>query len=130
MDLMDSPDRQGLIHAFTAERAVRRIPEADATPRRIDSAGVIGGGTMGVGIATALITAGIPVTLIEMSAEQADKARAGVMNNLDGAVKRGKMDAAKRDDLARRLTVATDLASLSEVDLVIEAVFEDLEVKT
>jgi len=54
---MDSPQRAGLIHAFFAERAVARIPEAGAAPRDITSVGVIGGGTMGAGIASACLIA-------------------------------------------------------------------------
>ena len=130
MELMQGADRQGLIHAFSAERAIRHIPESAAMPRMVAGAGVVGGGTMGVGIATALITAGIPVTLIEMAADRAEKAKLAVLEKLAGAVKRGKMDSDTRDALARTLTVATDMGQLAEVDLVVEAVFEDIVVKT
>src|SRR5690606_33554812 len=129
MELMASPDRQGLIHAFNAERAVKHIPEAGAPPREIASAGVIGGGTMGVGIATALVTAGIPVTLIEMAQDRADSARSAIARNLDGAVERGKLSAEARDGAAAALTATTELESLAQADLVIEAVFEDIGVK-
>ncbi|RJE83250.1 3-hydroxyacyl-CoA dehydrogenase NAD-binding domain-containing protein [Paracoccus onubensis] len=129
MELMASPDRQGLIHAFNAERAVKHIPEAGAVPREIASAGVIGGGTMGVGIATALLTAGIPVTLVEMAQDRADAAKTAITRNLDGAVKRGKLSAEARDKAAAALTATTELESLAQVDLVIEAVFEDIGVK-
>lgn len=129
MELMDSPDRQGLIHAFNAERAVKRIPEAQAEPRKVETAGVIGGGTMGVGIATALLQAGIPVTLIEMAPERAEAAKAAVTKNLDGAVKRSKMTAEGRDKALAALNATTELESLAPVDLVIEAVFEEMSVK-
>lgn len=130
MELMDSPERQGLIHAFRAERAVRRIPEAGAAPRPVAGTGVIGGGTMGVGIATALLMAGLPVILVETNAEAAERARLKVLGNLDGAVKRGRLDAAGRERLAAALEATTELERLSSVDLVIEAVFEDMAVKT
>ncbi|WP_414476345.1 3-hydroxyacyl-CoA dehydrogenase NAD-binding domain-containing protein [Microvirga sp. M2] len=130
MELMDSPDRQGLIHSFNAERAVKRIPEAGAPPRPVASAGVIGGGAMGVGIATALLQAGIPVTLVETNVEVVDQARAKVIGNLDGAVKRGRLTAADRDWLAGTFGTTTRLEELAPVDLVIEAVFEDIAVKT
>ncbi|MFS4437473.1 3-hydroxyacyl-CoA dehydrogenase NAD-binding domain-containing protein [Paracoccaceae bacterium GXU_MW_L88] len=130
LELMESPDRQGLIHAFQAERAVKRIPESDAEPRPINSAGVIGGGTMGVGIATALLQSGIPVTLVEMSDEAAERAAGRITKNLDGAVKRGKMSAEKRDATLATLNTVTGLDHLSDVDVVIEAVFEDMKVKT
>ncbi|WP_090524789.1 FAD-dependent oxidoreductase [Paracoccus isoporae] len=130
LELMESPDRQGLIHAFQAERAVKRIPESDAEPRPIETAGVIGGGTMGVGIATALLQAGIPVTLIEMSAEGAETARGRIAGNLDGAVKRGKLSEEARAARLEMLTAEVGLDHLAQVDLVIEAVFEDMKVKT
>lgn len=129
-ELMVGPDRQGLIHAFTAERAARDFPEATATPREVRTAGVIGGGTMGVGIATALLQAGIPVTLIETSQERAEAAKAAVARNLDGAVERGKMTGEVRGRLLSALTASTELERLGPVDLVIEAVFEDMAVKT
>lgn len=130
LDLMASPDRQGMIHAFRAERATRQFPEASATPRDIASAGVIGGGTMGAGITTALLQAGLPVTLVETAADRAEAARATIARNLDGAVKRGKLTAGARDDLMARLTATTELDDLATADLVIEAVFEDMTVKT
>ncbi|MGH1460128.1 MAG: 3-hydroxyacyl-CoA dehydrogenase NAD-binding domain-containing protein [Paracoccaceae bacterium] len=130
VELMESPDRQGLIHAFGAERAVRQIPEATEAPRVIGTAGVIGGGTMGVGIATALLNAGIPLTLIETTPERAETARAAVARNLNGAVRRGKMTAETRDRNLGALSTSTDLNDLSNADAVIEAVFEDMSVKT
>jgi 3-hydroxyacyl-CoA dehydrogenase len=129
LELMESPDRQGLVHAFGAERAVRKIPET-GTPRNIASAGVIGGGTMGVGIATALLTAGLSVTLVETTLERAESACLVVANNLDGAVKRGKLTQALRDENLQKLTPAVDYDALADCDLVIEAVFEDMAVKT
>lgn len=130
LELMNSPDRQGLIHAFTAERAVKQFPEAGATPRNVETVGVIGGGTMGAGIATSLLQSGFTVTLIETAAERAEAAKATISKNLDGAVKRGKMKAEARDKAAAALTASTELQDLASVDLVIEAVFEDMDVKT
>ena len=130
LECMDSPQRAGLIHAFFAEREVRKIPESKAEPRDVQSVGVIGGGTMGAGIAIALMTAGIPVVLVERDQESLDRGRANVARILDGGVKRGKMTAEARDALlASRFTGALDYAALAEVDLAIEAVFEDLAVK-
>lgn len=128
MELMDSPDRQGLIHAFTAERAAKQFPEAGATPRKIEAVGVIGGGTMGSGIATSLLQAGFAVTLVETAADRAEAAKATINKNLDGAVKRGKMKPEARDKVS--LITSTELDDLSSVDLVIEAVFEEMSVKT
>lgn len=129
-ECMASPQRAGLIHAFFSERAVTKIPEATATAREINSVGVIGGGTMGSGIATAILLAGLPVTLTERDQDGLDRGVATITRNLDGAVKRGKLSEAGRDDiLAAKLGTSTDLGALSDADLVIEAVFEDMGVK-
>ena len=131
MELMDSDQRQGLIHAFFSERAVSKLPELDGVaPRDVASMGVIGGGTMGAGIATAALLAGLPVVLIEMTDEAAAAARGRIEGNLKGALKRGKISQEQYDQLTGdALTVATDYAALSAVDLVVEAVFEDMGVK-
>ncbi|QBX33547.1 3-hydroxyacyl-CoA dehydrogenase [Paracoccus liaowanqingii] len=129
--LMDSPQRAALIHAFFAERAVAHLPQIRGVdPRALDRIGVIGGGTMGAGIAAACLLAGLDVTLIERDAAAADTARATVAKLLDGAVTRGKLAAPARDAiLADTFRTATDYAALSDADLIIEAVFETMEVK-
>jgi 3-hydroxyacyl-CoA dehydrogenase len=125
-----STQRAGLIHAFFAERAVAKIPEAGVAPRAVTSVGIVGGGTMGSGIATACLLAGLPVVLAEQDRPALDRARAAITGNLAGAVKRGKLSDTDRDDiLARRLTMVTDLSGFDQVDLAIEAVFEDMEAK-
>jgi 3-hydroxyacyl-CoA dehydrogenase len=129
-ECIESPQRAGLIHAFFAERAVAKIPEAGETPRPLASVGVIGGGTMGSGIATAALLAGMPVTLIERDAAALDRGRETIGKNLEGAVKRGKLDAGKRDRLlSESLTTALDYDALGSADLIVEAAFEDLSVK-
>lgn len=127
---MESPQRAGLIHAFFSERAVAKIPEAQSVARDINKIAVIGGGTMGSGIATAALLAGFSVLLTERDQAGLDRGVATITGNLDGAVKRGKITAEARDSiLAKGLSTSTDLTSLSDVDLVIEAVFEDMSVK-
>ncbi|MDJ0629624.1 MAG: 3-hydroxyacyl-CoA dehydrogenase NAD-binding domain-containing protein [Rhodobacter sp.] len=129
-ECLASPQRAGLIHAFFAERAVAKIPEADATPRDIGSLGVVGGGTMGSGIATAGLLAGLPVTLAEQDDDALDRAFGTISRNLDGAVKRGKLGSEARDALlAEDLILTTDLADFARTDLIVEAVFEDMGVK-
>jgi 3-hydroxyacyl-CoA dehydrogenase len=130
MDCMASPQRQGLIHAFFAERAVADVPEAKATPRDVGTVGVIGGGTMGAGIATALLQSGLSVIMIERDAQALAKGRDTVASALDGGVKRGKMTAEARNAiLADKFSGATDHAALAQADLIIEAVFESMDVK-
>ncbi|MDA5558054.1 3-hydroxyacyl-CoA dehydrogenase NAD-binding domain-containing protein [Shimia sp. MMG029] len=129
MTCVTSPQSKGLIHAFFGERAVANIPEKKAQARDVAAIGVIGGGTMGSGISTSALMAGLPVTLVEVTQEALDKGVATITANLDGAVKRGKMSAEKRDAALAMLTASTTLESLGDVDLVIEAVFENMEVK-
>jgi len=129
-ECIDSPQRAGLIHAFFAERAVAKIPEQGATPRDIQSVGVIGGGTMGSGIATALLLAGHTVRLAEWDGDALGRGVATIEKNLAGAVKRGKLtEEGRAAILAGRLSGGTDLVRFDTVDLVIEAVFEDMGVK-
>jgi 3-hydroxyacyl-CoA dehydrogenase len=131
MDLMGTDQRQGLIHAFFAERAVGKLPELKGVdPRPLAALGVIGGGTMGAGIATAALLSGLTVTLLEMTDAAAEAARGRIAGNLQGALKRGKISADKFTHLTEKaLVVATDYTALKDADLVIEAVFEDMEVK-
>ncbi len=129
--LMETDQRKGLIHAFFAERQVRKLPElADVVPREVSQIGVIGGGTMGAGIATAALLAGLGVTLIETTSEAADAAHQRIAKNLSGALRRGKITQSAHDELLRtRLKTTTDYAQLSTADVIIEAVFEDMTVK-
>ncbi|MFW2589427.1 3-hydroxyacyl-CoA dehydrogenase NAD-binding domain-containing protein [Sagittula sp. SSi028] len=128
LELMETPQRAGLIHAFFNDRKVSKLPELKGVaPRDVAHVGVIGGGTMGAGIATACLLSSLSVTLIERDDASADKARTTITANLDAAVKRGKL----RDAAAAlsQLTTATDYTALSDVNLTIEAVFEDMTVK-
>ncbi len=129
--LRESPQRDGLVHAFFAERKVARLPELeDVTTRAIGHVGVIGGGTMGAGIAVAALLAGLEVTLIERDGEAAEAAAASVGKTLEGSVRRGKISAAARDEiLMDRFRALSDYDALARADLVIEAVFESMEVK-
>ena len=127
-ELMDSPQREGLIHAFFAERAVAKLPELKGVESRpIAHVGVIGGGTMGSGIATACLLAGLPVTLVEATEEALRRGFSTIEKNLDGAVQRGKLSPEAREEV--ELHAGTDMERLAEADLIVEAVFEDMEVK-
>ncbi len=130
-ELMASDQRKGLIHAFFAERAVSKLPELQGVnPRELHLIGVVGGGTMGAGIATSALLAGLSVVLLEMSVDAAKAAKDRIAENLTGAVKRGKLSPdAQVEILENRLSLSTGYDALSGVDLVIEAVFEDMEVK-
>lgn len=131
MELMNTDQRQGMIHAFFSERAVSKLPELKGVaPRELASIGVIGGGTMGAGIATAALLSGLPVVMLEMTEEAAEAAKGRIAGNLQGALKRGKISEAQFTQLTEQaLTLAVDYDALSDVDLVIEAVFEEMSVK-
>ena len=130
-ELMESDQRAALIHAFFAERQVAKVPEIkDVAPRTIDQIGVIGGGTMGAGIAVSALLAGLQVTLIERDADAVARAEANVSKTLQGSVKRGKLSQEKYDAImGGTFRASDDYATLAEADVVIEAVFESMEVK-
>jgi 3-hydroxyacyl-CoA dehydrogenase len=131
MDLLKTDQSKGMIHAFFNERAVSNLPELkDVSPRDLKAIGVIGGGTMGAGIATAALLSKLTVVLIENSDDQAKAAKDRIAGNLAGALSRGKITQDQHDALLNTaLTVSTGYDTLSDVDLVIEAVFEDMGVK-
>jgi 3-hydroxyacyl-CoA dehydrogenase len=129
--LMDSPVSAALRHIFFAERAAGRIADIpEKTPvRDIKSVAVIGAGTMGTGITLNFLNASIPVRLLEVGQEALDRGVARIRETYDGQVKKGKLDAAKRDARMALLTPTLAYADIASADLVIEAVFEDMGVK-
>ncbi len=131
MKMMETPQRAGLIHAFFIERKVAKLPEIDGVaPRDVSAIGVIGGGTMGAGIATAALLRGLSVTLVERDDDAASRARTTIEKNLSAAVKRGKLSEAKRDAiLSDALSCVTGYDALGQADVIIEAVFESMDVK-
>ncbi|ADX48099.1 3-hydroxybutyryl-CoA epimerase [Paracidovorax avenae ATCC 19860] len=130
MECLASPQRAGLIHAFFAEREVAKVPEAKAAaPRPITSIAIIGGGTMGAGITVSALDAGLPVTMIERDDASLARGRAHVEKVYDGLVAKGRMTADAKAAVMARYTGSTRYEDIAAADLVIEAVFEDLEVK-
>ncbi|MCB9959742.1 MAG: enoyl-CoA hydratase/isomerase family protein [Rhodospirillaceae bacterium] len=128
LNLRKAPESKALRHVFFAERAALKAP-VDAKPGPLEAAGVVGGGTMGAGIAVAFLDAGLPVTLLERDQASLDRGLAAVARILDGAVKRGRLSQADRDARWGRLAGSLDTAALGTADVVVEAVFESLEVK-
>jgi 3-hydroxyacyl-CoA dehydrogenase len=129
--LMLSPESAALRHVFQAERAASHILDVpDDTPARpMAKIGVIGAGTMGGGITMSLINAGLPVVLLETKQDALDRGLANIRRNYQGALRKGTLN---EDSLAQRLALITptlDYAQLRDVDLVIEAVFENMEIK-
>ncbi|CAB3681564.1 3-hydroxyacyl-CoA dehydrogenase NAD-binding domain-containing protein [Paraburkholderia rhynchosiae] len=130
LQCIDSPQRAGLIHAFFAEREVLKAPETrDAKPRTLNAIGVVGGGTMGAGIAVAVLDAGLPVTMIERDEASLARGRAHIEKVYDGLISKGRMSAEKKAQLMTHWRGSTSYNALADADLVVEAVFEDLSVK-
>lgn len=130
LQCLESPQRQGLIHAFFAERETAKIPEAKAAaPRPFSKLAIIGGGTMGAGITVAALDAGYPVIMIERDAESIARGQANVAKVYNGLIAKGRMTEEGKAAIMARYTPSTSYDDLKDVDLVIEAVFEDLEVK-
>lgn len=127
---IDSPQRAGLIHAFFAERETAKIPEARAAqPRAFSKIAIIGGGTMGAGITVSALDAGLVVTMIERDAESIARGQANVEKVYNGLIAKGRMSEEAKAAIMARYTPSTRYDDIADVDLVIEAVFEDLEVK-
>ncbi|WP_226628613.1 3-hydroxyacyl-CoA dehydrogenase NAD-binding domain-containing protein [Alloyangia pacifica] len=130
LDLRGSDEAAALRHVFFAERAAPK-PAAlkGIEPRPFKTVGVIGGGTMGAGIAGACREAGMEILLIERDAEAVSRGLANVGKIFDGAVKRGRLTEEGRAERMAGVRGSTDYAELSQADLVIEAVFEEIGVK-
>jgi 3-hydroxyacyl-CoA dehydrogenase len=127
---MESPQRAGLTHAFFAEREVVKSPETlIAQPRALASIGVVGGGTMGAAIAVAALDAGLPVTMVERDDASLVRGRANVEKVYDTLIVKGRLTQQSKADKLERLSTSTSYEALADVDLVIEAVFEDMAVK-
>lgn len=131
MRLMTTPESRALRHAFAAERAAARVEgvPAGASTRHIGSAGVVGAGTMGAGIAMALANAAIPVVLIETSPEALARGLSTIRRNYENSASKGKLSVVQVEERLALITPTLDYSRLADVDLVIEAAFEDIGVK-
>ena len=130
LELRASEQAAALRHVFFAERAAPRPSTLSGVePRPLSTAAVIGGGTMGAGIAAALRDAGLPVVLIERDEAAVERGLANLKSIFDGAVKRGRLSESAAAARLAGVTGSTDYAALADTDLVIEAVFEELSVK-
>lgn len=131
LECLNSPQRAALVHAFFAERQATKIADlpVDTRPREIRTAAVIGGGTMGVGIALCFANAGVPVKLLEVGDEALQRALQRARDTYATSVKRGSLSEAAMVQRLALIEGITDYAALADVDLVVEAVFEDMAVK-
>ena len=131
MECMGSKEARAQQHFFFAERAASHVSDYDkSTPvRDIKKVGIIGAGTMGGGIAMNFANAGIPVIMLELKQEALDKGLALIRKNYENSAKKGKLTTQAVEDRMALLQGSTEYAALSDVDLVIEAVFEKMSVK-
>jgi len=143
-ELVRSQPSLALRHIFFAERELSKIPDAplrqaqggsiphhdNATPHHdIAKAGVVGGGTMGTGIAITFANAGIPVTVIEPNGDQIEKARQMVFGMFMHQVQRGRLTQEEAWKRGQSIVFSDDYNELADCDVVIEAVFESMDVK-
>jgi 3-hydroxyacyl-CoA dehydrogenase len=130
-ELMDSPESAGLRHIFFAERAASKIEGIDRkTPlRSLDSVGIIGAGTMGGGIAMNFANAGIPVTLLEINQEALDHGLGICRKNYERSAAKGRFTPEQVEQFMGLISGTTSYDDLAAADLVIEAVFEDPQLK-
>ena len=126
-----SPQSKALIHVFFGEREVAKIPDIpkDSPLMPIHTAGVVGAGTMGGGIAMVLANAGIPVLLKEVDQAALDRGMANIERNYANSVKRGRFTQQFVEERLKLIQPTLNFAAFANVDLVIEAVFEGMALK-
>jgi 3-hydroxyacyl-CoA dehydrogenase len=126
-----STESKALRHLFFAEREVTRIPGLpdNVKPKNIERVGIIGAGTMGRGIAIACADAGLSVTLVDMAADALQRGLDAIRATYESSVQKGRITAEQLAARVQLIQGQTQLEKLAEVDLVIEAVFESMELK-
>ena len=130
-ELMQGEQSAAMRHFFFAERQAAKVEglARDTPTRAINSVGIIGGGTMGGGIAMSFANAGMPATMIEINDAALERGLAIIERNYADSVKRGKLSGEKAAANRALISGSIDYASLADVDMVVEAVFEDPNLK-
>ncbi|HSJ45988.1 MAG TPA: 3-hydroxyacyl-CoA dehydrogenase NAD-binding domain-containing protein [Euzebyales bacterium] len=130
-ELMESDQSRSLRHVFFAERRAAKIDDIgdDVEPRTIRQGAVIGAGTMGGGIAMNFANAGIPVTVVEVDRDSLDRGLARVEGNYQRTVDKGRLEPDEKRRRLDRIAGTTDFEGVADADVVIEAVFEDMDLK-
>ena len=131
IELVQSNESKALRHVFFAERAASKIPDVpdDTRTRAVNTAGVIGFGTMGGGIAMSFANAGIPVTVFEKDRTALDRGLAMCRRNWEATAKKGRLTMDQVEQRVALLTPTLDFKALANADIVIEAAYEDMAVK-
>ncbi|MEX2473752.1 3-hydroxyacyl-CoA dehydrogenase NAD-binding domain-containing protein [Marinobacter sp.] len=130
LEMKDSKEHQGLTHAFLAEREAFRVSGLDyGKAKTIRSVAVIGAGTMGRGIAISFLDAGIPVRLFEIKSSALENGVEVICSHYDRMVSKGRLDVTEASKRKQQLSSTLEYTDLSDVDLVIEAAIENMEIK-
>jgi 3-hydroxyacyl-CoA dehydrogenase len=131
MQLMSGSQARAQQYFFFAERKASKIDDipADTKPRDIRRVGVIGAGTMGGGISMNFLSAGIPVTIVEMAQDALDRGTGTMRKNYEATAAKGRMTGAQVEQAMGALTPTLDFSALADCELIIEAVFETMEIK-
>ncbi|MCC6912613.1 MAG: enoyl-CoA hydratase/isomerase family protein [Rhodospirillaceae bacterium] len=131
LHLRASEEAKALRHIFFAERGSNKLPDdiSDAKPIEVKTVGIIGAGTMGTGIAMTYLDAGMNVRMLEMAEDAVARGLARIQSSYRDSLAKGRITEAQRDQRLAALTGGTDYAALSDCDLIIEAVFESMDVK-
>ena len=129
--LIKSPESLAQRHLFFAERLATKVPDIgkDTSIRKIEKIAIVGGGTMGCGIAINFLTNSIPVLVLEQSAKTALLAKSNIEEIINTLFVKGRLSENQKNFTTENLTISTEYSDLSLSDLVIEAVFEDMEIK-
>jgi len=131
-NVLQTPEAANMIRSlFVSMQELNKLARrpADQRPNKIRKVGILGAGFMGAGIAYVSANAGIDVVLIDRDQEAADKGKAHSDELMSKAIKRGRASEEQKDKLLARITPTADYEALADCDLVIEAVFEDREIK-
>jgi 3-hydroxyacyl-CoA dehydrogenase len=130
-ELLNSDQSRAQRHFFFAERQARKIPDVprDTPQREIAGAAIIGAGTMGGGIAMNFANAGIPTVIVETSQEALDHGMATIRRNYERTAQKGRISNAEVEARMALLSPGLDLAEVAGADIVIEAVFENMDIK-
>ena len=131
LECLMHPQREAMIHIFFGERAASKISDVPKETQVMDikKAGIIGSGTMGGGIAMCFANAGIPVHIIDQDKENLKRGISVIEKNYDFMVNKGRLTSDQKDSIFGLITSGLDYSGISDCDIVIEAVYENLELK-
>lgn len=130
-ECVTSPEAAAMRAIFFAERQAARLKGDDAKvePRNVETVSVLGSGTMGTGITLAFLDGGFPVTLLDTNQEALTRAKDRIAKTYDGSIAKGRISSAQKEARMSALSLATSLDEAAKADMIVEAVFEEMDVK-